>query len=74
MDFNPNFERADFEENLLLPIITAIAEEEKSQSKQACQTSELRKLYVEKLLNCGHKSQIYEVFCMHLATFYALQD
>ena len=53
MDFNPDFEGADFEEDLLLPIITAIAEEEESQSKQACRTGEPGKLYVEKLLNCG---------------------
>ena len=36
MDFSPDLEKADFEENLLLPIITAIAEEKKSQSQQAC--------------------------------------
>ena len=32
MDFNPDFEKADFEKNLLYPTITVIIEEEKSQS------------------------------------------
>ena len=54
MDFNPDFEKADFEKNLLLFIITAIAEEEKSQSKQVCQTGKHRKLCIEKLLNFEH--------------------
>ena len=74
MDFSPDFGRADFKEDLLLPIITAIAEKEESQSKQACRTGEPGKLYVEELLNCGHKGRIYKGLRMHLATFYAFRD
>ena len=72
MNFNPDFESADFEEHPLLPIITAIVEEEESQSKQACQIDEPEKLYIKKLLNCGHKVWIYEILRMHLATFYTI--
>ena len=73
IDFNPDFEGADFEKDMLLPIITAIAEEKESQSKQACWTGEPGKLHVEKLLNYGHEVRIYKILRMHLTTFYAIR-
>ena len=73
MDFNSDFEKFDFEKELLLSIITATAEKEKSQNKQTCWIGESRKLYVEKLLNCKHQVWIYKILCMHLATFYVIR-
>ena len=66
MDFDPDFEGVDFED-VLLPIVTAIVEEEEeeSQAKQACRTGVLGKLYIEEPLNCGHEVRIYEVSITH---------
>ena len=54
VDFNTDFEKADFKEDLLLSIITVTIEERKNQSKQACWTDKPGKLYIEKLLNYEH--------------------
>lgn len=72
MDFDPDFDEFAFED-ILLPIVTAIGEEE-SQAKQSCRTGLPGKLYIEQLLNCQHEVRIYEVFRMRLITFYALRD